>query len=297
MKPDVYQIVTNQILEALDSGVVPWRKEWQGVPGFGQPYNLKSKKAYRGINILLLGLEKDRKGYSSEWWLTFKQAKELGGSVRKGEKSTMIVFWLWFKVKGEDKNGEEAVSSRPMLRYYRVFNADQCELPAGTIPEPETIDRPDLPETAAQGIIDGMPNRPEIIHNDADRAFYRPSDDSVTLPNHYLFNSVDSYFSTAFHELAHSTGHDSRLGRHSKGQKQAAFGSEEYGKEELVAEISAAFLCSLSGISNATIENQAAYIAKWKQTISADKRMVVTAAAQAQKAADYVLDKTQEVTA
>lgn len=296
MKPDVYQIVTDQILEALESGVVPWRKDWQDVPGFGQPYNLRSKKAYRGINILLLGLEKDRRNYSSEWWLTFKQAKELDGTVKKGEKSTLIVFWLWFKVKGKDSDGEEAADSRPMLRYYRVFNADQCDLPEGTIPAPETIDRPELPEAAAQTIIDGMPNRPEIRHNDADRAYYSPATDTVTLPNHYLFNSVDSYFSTAFHELAHSTGHDSRLGRHSKGQKQAALGSEEYGKEELVAEISAAFLCSFAGISNATIENQAAYIANWKQTISADKRMVVTAAAQAQKAADHILDKTPEVT-
>ena len=143
--------------------------------------------------------------------------------------------------------------------------------------------------TAAQQIIDDMSNPPTIVHNNGDRAFYRGSEDTVTLPYHNLFDTLGAYFSTAFHELAHSTGHKSRLNR--KQNKTAAFGSQEYGKEELMAEITAAFLCSGCGIAQETIINQSAYIASWKKTIQADKRMVVTAAAQAQKAADYILDK------
>lgn len=281
---NVYEIVTEKIVAQLETGVVPWRKPWVAA---GAPRNLISRKEYRGINIFLLGASK----YVSPYWLTFKQAKDLGGSVRKGEKSTLIVFWKVGQFRDSDAQDGEVSSAdraRFMLRYYNVFNVEQCDdIPAEKIPAIETRDNEPIAECAR--VIENMPQRPAVDHEGA-QAFYRPRTDSITLPPVNLFNSPEEYYSTAFHELTHSTGHESRLGREGI-EERAEFGSTRYSKEELIAEMGSAFLCAETGISARVIDNQAAYIAGWLTKLRNDKRLVVLAAASAQKAADFILDR------
>ena len=289
-KFDVYEMVTDRILEALENGTVPWRKPWRGGTAAGSPVNLKSKKAYRGINVFVLHLQ----GFSSRYWATFKQAKDLGGKVRKGSKGTPVVFWKWIDKKGKDDDGNEIVLDRyPILRYYTVFNLDQID----GIDDPDAKAADDTPAKfnpieAAEKIVDEMPNRPEITHNEP-RAYYRPSTDTVNMPKPELFDVPAEYYSTIFHELTHSTGHESRLNRDGI-TKLAAFGDDNYSQEELVAEMGAAFLCGHAGIENETIDNSAAYIDGWRKKLSTDKKLVVYAAAQAQKAADYILDNNND---
>jgi antirestriction protein ArdC len=283
---DVYAIITERIIERLERGTVPWRKPWADG---GVPRNLVSKKPYRGINYFLLSASK----YVSPYWLTYKQAEELGGHVRKGEKSTLIVFW-----KVETRNDPDAqegeISSRDgsrfILRYYRVFNLEQCEIPAeklAKLPKIETRDNEPI-ESCAR-IVNEMPMRPTLEHVGG-KAFYSSLSDKVTLPPMSLFASPEEYYATTFHELSHSTGHKSRLNRESL-TDSAPFGSATYSKEELVAEMGAAFLCAEAGISAPVIANQAAYVAGWLKKLRDDRRLVVFAAAQAQRAADYIMGK------
>jgi len=207
-KFDVYEMVTNRILEALENGTVPWRKPWVGGTFVGSPVNLKSKKAYRGINVFVLGLQ----GFSSRYWATFKQAKDLGGSVKKGSKGTPVVFWKWIDKKEIDDDGNEVVADRyPILRYYTVFNLDQID----GIADPDAKDAAPSdfnPIEACEKVVDEMPQRPEIRHNEA-QAYYRPDADFVNVPKPELFNVDAEYYSTLFHELTHSTGHADRLNR------------------------------------------------------------------------------------
>ena len=284
-KMDVYSVVTDAILEAMErDGLPPWRKAWNGANA-GIPTNAVSKKAYRGINILLL-MGHD---YTDNRWVSFKQAQELGGSVRKGEKSTIITFWKITKEERENDSGEMVTKTFPLLRYYRVFNVEQCDglkLKAVTVVEHDPI-----PE--AEAVVAGMPNPPSIDHKGGDKAFYSPTMDSISLPAKCSFGKVEEYYSTKFHEMGHSTGHKSRNNR--KGVCQIShFGDDNYSQEELVAEFCAAFLCAETGIIPATLENSAAYIKSWKSVLKADKKMVVFAASQGQKAADYILDRKPE---
>jgi antirestriction protein ArdC len=284
-----YDVITDRILELLDKGVIPWRKPWAaGAAGF--PKNGASKKAYRGINIFMLSAA----GYSSPAWFTYRQAVALGGQVRKGEKGYPVVFWKMFDRSTDSDDSSEGGDGRggrkvPVLRYYTVFNAEQIDgLPADLAALPEPVAHHD-PIEAAAAIVAGMPNRPEL-HDGGAQAFYSPSLDSVTVPKLEQFTQAQEWYSTMFHELAHSTMHASRLNRREK-TVIAAFGSSDYGREELLAEFAASFLCGASGIAPATVENSAAYINAWKEKIKADRKMVVMAAAQAQKAADYILGK------
>lgn len=291
-KFDIYQVVTDQILEALDRGTIPWRKDWQGNSMFDMPINLDSRKHYRGINVLLLQLSAMKSGYSSPYWVTYKQAQKVKGVIRKGEKSTLIVYWNWIKKDTHevDADGEKIFDKFAMLRYYRVFNVEQGTFPNGILPEPKEVAE-ELKESNVKNIVIEMPNKPHVLHNEGDRASYNPGLDVITMPNHDLFNSPEAYYSTIFHELAHSTGHKLRLNR----KDFTGFGTEDYGKEELVAEITSSFLCSIAGIDDPrVIENQEAYIANWKKKISGDRKLVVNAAAQAQRAADYILGTTFE---
>jgi len=275
-----YEVITDKILEMLDKGVVPWEKPWQGG---GKPKSFSNKKAYRGINHFLLGAVASAEGYKSGYWITPKQAMKQGGNFA-GQKTAPVVFWKWLKIKDKDTQEEKQI---PFLKYFRVFNIDQVE--GVTAPEEENIiEYEHTPIEEAEKVINLMPNKPEIKHAGG-RAFYRPSDDSVTLPPLELFPKIEGYYSTAFHELSHATGHDCRLGRHGKQQGVAAFGSHEYGKEELVAEMSSAYLCGHCRIEKGTIDNTASYIDSWRRAIKADKKLVVNAAAQAQKSADYIL--------
>ena len=219
--------------------------------------------------------------YESPFWLTFRQALQLGGTVRKGEKSCPVVFWKQTTI--EDKASGEP-QKIPLLRYYHVFNVAQCDgLKTGTAPVAEPVNGILKPDE----IVAHMPQRPEIKHGMA-RAFYSPREDCVGLPVRERFDRAEGYYATLFHELVHATGHESRLNRVTLTEK-AGFGSNPYCKEELIAEMGAAFLCGQAEIAERTIDNSAAYLNGWLEQLRNDKTLIVQAAAQAQKAADFIL--------
>jgi antirestriction protein ArdC len=281
----VYDLINSRIIELLEQGTVPWRKTWNATSN--QPKNLISKKEYRGVNVFILACMP----YSSPYWVTFKQCQDKGGHVRKGEKSAPVIFWKWFDKKdtgGDDGDNATVNGKIPMLRYYNVFNVEQVE---GIEPPLATeVINTFTPIEAAQRIIAGMPLRPDI-HHGGNNACYSPMLDYVKLPRPEAFETPEEYYSTAFHELSHATGHSSRVGR--KGILEPSyFGSHEYSKEELVAEMGAAFLCGHVGIER-TIQNSAAYIQGWLRSLKNDKTLLIHAAAQAQKAADYILNRKE----
>jgi antirestriction protein ArdC len=273
----VYEIVTEQIIKQLESGVAPWHRPWRTEP----PCNLISGKEYRGINPFLLAPQ----GYGSRYWLTFNQTNNLGGHIRKGEKSSIVTFW---KI-GEERvvkstDGTERKTRPFLLRFYHVFNIEQTEGIAEKLGLGKASPRiPSLDQ--CQAIVSGMPNRPAITQDG--RAWYRPSTDTVGIPSRSAFNSAEEYYSTLFHELTHSTGHTSRIGREGIEQLNT-FGSDSYSKEELVAEMGAAMLCGVTGIVPATLSNSAAYLNSWIDRLRGDAQLIVSAASQAQKAADYI---------
>src|SRR5216684_1013216 len=272
--PNVYDIVTEQVIRQLEQGVAPWRKPWRTE----SPVNLISGKAYRGLNVFMLATQ----GYASRYWLTFNQAKKLGGHVKQGEKSSTVIFWH----VGEEKiNAKTGKLSQPfLLRYYSVFNLCQPDGIADKLGLGNAA--PVIPSLdACEAIVSGMPNPP--AREQSDRAWYRPSTDSVGMPARSLFNSSEEYYSTLFHELTHSTGHTSRVGREGIEQLNT-FGTESYSKEELVAEMGAAMLCGVTGIAPATLENSAAYLQSWINRLKGDSKLLVSAASAAQKAADYI---------
>jgi antirestriction protein ArdC len=280
-----FDVITDRVIQRLEAGTVPWNKPWHG--SAGMPKNLVSKQQYRGINVFLLHCL----GYESPYFLTFKQAKKLGGHVRKGEKGCPVVFWKRLDVKEETtEDGQKVfkVKQVPMLRYYTVFNVSHCEgieAPALDVPEREHD-----PIEAADQIANGMHNAPQIRHGHTG-ASYSPPEDVVRMPRPEVFNDDGAYYSTLFHELTHSTGHGSRLDRKLESDP-APFGSPDYSREELVAEMGAAFLCGEAGILHTNIDQSAAYIAGWLKKLKDDRKLVVTAAAQAQKAADHILGRT-----
>lgn len=286
-KVNVYQIITDRIITLLDKGIVPWRKGWSGGAANGRPMNVRGTP-YRGINVFLLAAQ----GYSSPYWLTFKQAVSFGGSVRKGEKATTVILWQPFeKVVFDEKAGKDVKKRFMTLRYYNVFNVEQtenCKLPAkvqaSLTEKVEAVD-PFAAIEAADRIFEGWTDRPVVVYDGGDRAYYRPSDDIIHLPEKAAFRGSGEYYSTLFHESGHATGHESRLARKQTG----TFGSHDYGVEELTAEFTAAYLNGMAGLEPAIIENNSAYIASWKATIQADPKLVITAAAAAQKAADLIL--------
>jgi antirestriction protein ArdC len=280
---NVYEIVTEQIIRQLESGVAPWRRPWRCEP----PANLLTGHEYRGINPFLLAPQ----GYGSRYWLTFNQANKLGGHIRKGERSSIVTFWRIGEEKIiRDAAGKERKSRPFLLRYYRVFNVEQTEGIADKLglgdasPRVASLDQ-------CQAILDGMPNPPAIKQDW--RAWYRPSTDSIGIPARTAFNSAEEYFSTLYHELIHSTGHASRIGRDGIEQLNT-FGSESYSKEELVAELGASMLSGIAGIAPKTIENSAAYLQTWITALRGDSKLIVSAASQAQKAADYIRKSAAE---
>jgi antirestriction protein ArdC len=259
---DVYAMVTEKIVNLLEQGIVPWRRPWSAT---GLPRNLVSKKPYRGVNLLLLSATK----YVSPLWLTMKQANELGGSVRKGEHSQIVVFWKVDQIAnaGTDTGAEsdetdEKSRRRFVLRYYRLFNLEQCELPQAVLDKlPKIETHQHDPIEAAERIVAGMPNPPEI-ERAGSKAFYSSITDRITLPPRELFISAEEETATRLHEYCHATGSGKRLNRKSI-TEAAPFGSQTYSFEELVAEMSAAYLCAEAGISPAVLDNQAAYIQGW----------------------------------
>jgi len=283
-KLNVYELITERIVARLESGIIPWRKPWRDV---GNARNGISKKDYRGINAFLLSTA----GYANPNWLSFKQAQELGGSVKKGEKGWPAVFWKQWSIQ-DDSAPDGNPKMIPLLRYYTVFNADQCEgLPVDkfTVPQMERIN----PIPAAQALVDGMPNAPKLATGI--QASYCQSTDELTMPPIGLFADSEAYYATIFHEMVHSTKHESRLNRKDSEAREGGaryFGSAPYAREELVAEMGAAFLCGHCGIDPQTIDNAAAYIQSWIKCLKGDPKLAVIAAAQAQRAADYITGKT-----
>jgi antirestriction protein ArdC len=272
----VYEIVTDKIIAALESGTPPWRKPWTA----GIPRNAITNRPYSGINSLFLNLAP----YSDPRWLTMKQANARGGKIRKGEKSTLVVFWKQNTITQETDTGEITEKTVPFLRYYLCWNVEQCgglDLPALETGKVDVI-------ADAEAIVAAMPNPPRVDHDGGSRAFYRPQLDSIHLPQRNGFDSAGEYYSTMFHELTHSTGHQSRLYRQTL-TEVVPFGSETYSKEELVAEFGAAFLCAHAGIEN-TIDNSAAYIQGWLKALKNDPKLAIISASQGQKAADYILN-------
>ena len=283
-KVDGYQVITDKIIAELEAGTVPWRKPWRSVEGFG-PTSLSTGKEYKGINALMLSVQSFAAGYTSIHWGTYRQLTELGGQVRGGEKSTQVVLWKPFT---KEVDGQE--QRFLMLRLFAVFNVEQCDWAEGKRPSnPERVEADNVePVEAAEKIHLGMPKRPEVRHG-GNRAFYSPLLDYVQLPDTTQFESTEAYYATLFHELVHSTGHKDRVGRDGI-EAFAGFGSESYSKEELIAEIGAATLCAEAGIEP-RIEQSAAYIASWLKVLKDDKKFVVSAAAGAGKAVDFILDR------
>lgn len=283
-KLSVYEVVTQRIIEFIEqNSELPWRKPWATVESAQQ--NFKSRRPYSGINAILTGMS----GFSSPYWLTFKQAKELGGSVRRGEKSTPVLYWSTFekKVKDEDED-EEKTKKFGFHRTYSIFNADQIE--GIEFPVPELPTREYEPIEEAEKVIQAMPNRP-TINRTGTRAYYTPALDLVTVPSQQLHTSDEEFYSTLFHELAHSTGHPSRLNRFKEEGDDHQFGSQTYSREELVAEMSSAFILNTLGISTESSDkNSAAYVKSWLNSLKNDPRMVISSASKAGKAANYIMN-------
>jgi antirestriction protein ArdC len=278
--PSVYEIVTEKIIKQLESGVAPWRKPWT----CQTPANLLTQKEYRGLNVFTLASQ----GFPSRFWLTFNQATKLGGRIRKGEKSSPVIFWnIGDEQETTAQDGAKETSRPFLLRYYSVFNLSQAEgidIPASLLQETRTND----PIETCEQIVTNMPVPPAF--EQSDKAWYSPSNDVVGMPPRGLFHSSEEYYATEFHELAHSTGHAKRLHRENF-DNPVSFGSESYSKEELIAEMTAAMLCGIAGIEQRILENSAAYLKTWMARLKSDSRLLVSAASQAQKAADFIQGK------
>lgn len=269
----VYEIVTNKVLEKLEQGVIPWRKPWVNR---GQAVNWLTQKSYRGINAMLL----DPGEYA-----TFNQISSFGGRIKKGEESHIVVFWKWLEKENEETG---KIEKMPLLRFYKVWEINsQCEGLNSRRKDNETMYNHD-PIAEAEKIINEFKNRPDIKFTSG-RADYFPMLDFVRVPPLADYKVPEEYYSTLFHELVHSTGHISRLNRFSLTDKNAAFGSETYSKEELIAEMGAAMLCGIAGFVETTIDNSVAYIKGWSKRIKEDSRFIIMAASKAQKAADYIM--------
>lgn len=274
---NVAEIVTNKLIEKLESGNVPWVCPWTaGVV----PQNIKSRKPYKGINPWVLNTS----GYSQPFWLTFNQCNELGGTVKKGEHGYPVVFYK----SGTRKNEKTGKDERTFLaRYYTVFNVEQCD---GIIyPEIERFQFDPIVE--AERLIREMKQRPHLTTGEA-RAYYQMSTDTVNMPDRDTFRTAEGYYTTFFHELAHSTRHASRLARDTNVN---TFGSHAYSKEELVAEFSASFVMGYLGLERVQFDQSAAYIKGWLKPLKDDRRMLMHAAAQAQRVFDWIVPGNAEV--
>ena len=282
-RTSVYQLVTDRILEALEKGVIPWRRPWGGQQL--APKSATTGRPYRGINTWLLFIAAEMQGYESPWWVTYRQVQTLGGHVRKGERASLVTFWKEWET--EDRATGEEIKV-PVLRYFNVFNAQQCDGLGAKFtdrPDVETYDH--SPIDACERIAAGYVGGPTVEHGGF-RACYQPTLDRVLMPRPEMFPERTGYYATLLHELTHSTGHEKRLNRQSLGTQEL----DAYGREELIAEMGAALLCGVAGISPATVENSAAYLAGWCKSIRQDSQLVIQSAAAAQRAADLILGES-----
>lgn len=279
VKTDLYQEVTNQIIELIEAGNLKFENGWANC----LPYNATTGTAYNGVNILILLGMATVKGYEKGAWLTFKQAQAAGGSVKKGSKGTKIFYFDSIKVKDKETGEEKTI---PMLKCFTVFNVAQCE---NLNPEKLMIKRSeqtnktitDIQEIEEIAASFGV----EIAHCESlESPCYFPSKDVIRMPKREQFKTTANYYATLLHELVHSTGHEKRLNR----EFSKRFGKEAYAFEELIAELGAAFLCAEFGLIGATVENHAAYLQSWLKVLKNDKKAIFTAASQAKKAAELI---------
>ena len=272
---DLYQQITDQIIEALEQGVMPWQKPWDsGWPQMAIPCNGESGRQYSGINVLLLWMSAIRKNFTQRKWVTFQGANHLGGQVRTGEKSTVIIFYKqnMFEEKDDngnvvlDENGDPKMKSSVFIRGHHVFNIEQCDG------------------------LDVLPNKMGMqLYNKAqDRACYIPRKDCIVMPDFKKFNTSDDYYATLLHECGHATGHKDRLNRDGVA-KFDKFGSEQYAFEELIAELTSAFTCAHVNVRN-DISQNAAYIEHWIKALKADKKAIFRASSQAREATQFLLN-------
>jgi len=276
------QRITAAIIEKLEQGTKPWVKPWRGVP-VSRPMR-SCGTPYRGMNTFWLWMVADACGYASPYWMTYRQCQALGGQVRKGEKSTIAIFYKSYTKEVENAEGESGTESRRVLKAYAVFNADQCDgLQEFYHPKP----------LVAALEPEGRENRLDAffakvganLRHHGSEAYYEPVCDRVTMPPSYLFDAYEHYYATLAHELSHWTGHPSRLDRDLKNR----FGTEAYAAEELVAELSSAILGVELGLPVAHLDHHASYIASWLELLKSDDRAILTAAAKAEEAASLLL--------
>ncbi|WP_048826518.1 ArdC family protein [Hymenobacter sp. DG25B] len=277
-RPDVYQLVTDRVIAALEAGQIAWRKPWHAA--YGLPRNYVSGRAYTGINAFLLHLVG-----GTPFFLTFRQARELGGNIRKGAKGMPVIYYN-VTTRTDQQTGEE--EKTPFIKYYTVFSVDDVEGVDIILPE-QPQDRNHEPLAAAEALVANWATCPRIEHGGS-QAYYAPGPDFVNVPRPETFTSGEAYYSTLFHELTHATGHPSRLDRPDLAEALRPSGRAGYAREELTAEMGAAFLCGHAGLDpSATLENTAAYLQFWLEQLRGDKKLVVQAASRAQRAAEFIL--------
>lgn len=291
-KVDIYQELTDRIIEKIKEGAKPWQSRWSG---YGLAKNYATGHEYTGINFFILNLLSP---HPIPYFMSYKQAKEQGGQVKKGAKSERIYFYTSYYKDKDGKNLSESegqqiqaeggeVNRIAFLKYYHVFNVEdiegiEVETPEAMLTEHERLE-------ACEAVIKGYKNGPKHITEDPNSAFYKPSTDEVNLPQLERFKSVEGFYLTMFHELCHSTGHADRLNREGI-TKPAKFRSERYAREELVAEMGAAFLAGHVGIGGEDVEDQnAAYLGGWLSVLENDTTLIFKAAAEAQKAVNRIL--------
>lgn len=283
MASDVYSLVNDRILDALERGIIPWKRPWTG----SLPKNYDSGKDYKGVNILTLSIQEMVRGYSSPFWMTFLQANKYGGHIRRGEHATYIVFSDRKVKEVEKEDGTKELKTWHVVRSYPVFNFAQTE----GVPEKEagpTLDPDRDLMKVCDSVLSGMPSPPNYRESGS-RAYYVPKEDLVNLPPIGTFKTTEGYVATKWHEVGHSTGHESRLSRAGI-METAAFGGEDYSFEELVAELTSAYLCAKNGIDN-TLENSTAYIQSWLRALKDDRSMILKASGKATAAVGYILQE------
>ncbi len=278
MAATIAQEVTDRILDQLKAGVCPWKQPWTGGTGSSlMPVNHVTDRAYSGVNVLLLWIRAQDAGYSTNRWVTYKQAQQAGGNIRKGEKGVRVVFVSTFE--RETQNGPERV---PFLKSFTVFNVAQCDGLSLSVDEPrESVSQHERDEDA-EGFIR---TTGATIHHGEGRAYYRQLTDSIMIPDFETFTSASAYYATVFHELGHWTGAPARLDR----QFGKRFGDDAYAAEELVAELTSAFCCAELGVQNTGAD--AAYIAHWVKFLTDHSTAILTAASKASKALEYLRGK------
>ena len=282
MSKSVYEMVTERIIEQLENGVIPWEKPWTGVRSGA--FNRVSKKSYSLLNQMLLKHEGE--------YATFKQWSDLGGHIRKGEKSEIVVFWKVLPVEEEQKDGSKIVKQIPLLRYYNVFHISQVD---GVEPLKQEELHDIEPIEKAESVLKDYWTRENIKveHIKGNDAYYSPLFDMIHLPLFEQFKDANEYYATAFHESVHSTMKESRCNRaEERKNKLVAFGSEEYSKEELVAELGSASLMNIIGIeTKKSFRNSTAYVQSWIRVLKNDVKFIVSASSKAEKAVNYILNQ------